>query len=123
MAIVLPAPTVTLGGAFTAGTVLPASEATSIAAGGAVQFANNGAMFLRVVIASVGTTITHVLQRTVEGQVPAAFTQVLSTTTAYIFPPYSPSDFNDVNGLVNLSFSGTPTGATAGLYFVPAWRT
>lgn len=123
MAINIPAPTVTLGGTPAAGTVLPASEATSIAAGGAALLANNGAMFLRIVVASVGTTVTFTLNRTVEGQLPAAFTQVLSTSTAYIFGPFSPSDFNDTNGNLDISFSGTPTGATAGAYFVPSWRT
>lgn len=122
--LTLPAPTITLGGTFSAGTVLPATEPGVMVTGNTgFQFANNGAMFLRMVVAVAGTaTATFNLSKTVEGQIPAPFTQVLANSTAYIFGPFSPSDFNDVNGLVQVTWPFV-AGNTAGLYFIPGWRT
>jgi hypothetical protein len=122
--LALPAPTVTLGGTFSAGTVLPATEPNAMVAGNTgLSFANNGAMFLRLVVAVAGTaTATFNLAKTVEGQLPAPFSQVLANSTPYIYGPFSPSDFNDANGLVQVTWPFV-SGNTAGLYFIPGWRT
>jgi hypothetical protein len=122
--LALPAPTVTLGGVFSAGTVLPATEPNAMVSGNTgLSFVNNGAMFLRLVVAGGGAgTVTFNLSKTVEGQIPAPFTQALANSTAYIYGPFSPSDFNDVNGLVQVTWAFV-TGNTAGLYFIPGWRT
>jgi hypothetical protein len=120
----LTAPTLPIGGSLTAGLVLPVSETNTFVAGNTgCSFANNGAILIRFVVGSSGTgTVSFNLQRTVEGQLPAAFTQVLANSTNYIFGPFSPSDFNDVNGLVQVTFPYA-SGNTVGLYTLPGIRT
>ena len=120
----LPAATVSIGGAFTAGTVLPAAEPNAMVSGNTgLSFANNGAVLLRLVAgASAPGTVSFNLSRTVEGQLPAAFSQTLAINTAYLYGPFSPSDFNDVNGLVQVTWAFV-TGCSAGLYLLPGWRT
>jgi hypothetical protein len=102
------------------GLVLPAAGVTSIAGTTGVQFANNGQMFLYLTIGSATTTLTMSLGRTVEGQAPAPFTQALSTSTNYLFGPWSPTDFTatDGSGLTYFTMSGALTGSAASLYLL-----
>jgi hypothetical protein len=114
----LPAPTLFLGPGPGAGLVLPAAEGTSVAAFTGVNFANNGATLLRIVVGASGTVTLNILfSRTVDGALPAALTVVLANSTTYILGPWGPSNYNDGSGLIQMDFTGTPTGDTAGLYF------
>jgi hypothetical protein len=120
----LPAATVNIGGGPSAGTVLPANEATNLTGFTGVNFANNGAILLRIVVGASGVgNVTFNFSRTTEGQLPAPFVVAVSNSTTYIFGPFSPSDFNDASGLIQIDKSGTVTGDSAGLYLLPGWRT
>jgi hypothetical protein len=117
----LPAPTLAIAQG-PVGTVLPAAEATSLATFTGLNFANNGAVLLRVVVGASGAgTITFNFQRTTEGQLPAAFTAALANSNAYLFGPFSVADFNDTNGLIQIDLT-VVTGNTAGLYSLPTAR-
>jgi hypothetical protein len=120
----LPAPTVNLSGGANAGTILPATEPTNLTGFTGVNFVNNGAVVLRLVVGASGVgNITFNFTRTTEGQLPAPFVVAVANSTTYLFGPFSPSDFNDVNGLIQIDKSGTVTGDSAGLYILPGWRT
>jgi len=120
--VALPAPTITLG-AGPAGTILPAAEPTSLNTFTGFSFVNNGAILVRLVVGASGVgNVTFNFQKTVEGQLPAAFVTAVANTTVYIFGPFSVQDFNDANGLCQFDKSGTVTGDTVGLYFAPAAR-
>jgi len=126
--LVLAAPTVQIGSA-SGGTpgplvatpnALPAAE-TSIAANAGFSFPNNGAVILRVVTGTVVGTLTFLLQKTTEGQTPAGFvvSGSLVASTGYLWGPFSPSDFNDVNGLFQATWTGF-TGGSVGVYVLPS---
>ena len=120
--LALAAPSVAIASGNALGTVLPAAE-TSMAANAGFSFPNNGGVLLRVVIGSAGAgNLSLVVQKTVEGQTPAAIVLALSNSTTYIFGPFSPSDFNDVNGLFQGLLS-VPTGNSVGVYSLPPQRT
>jgi hypothetical protein len=120
----LPAATVSIGGGASAGTILPATEPTNLTGFTGVNFANNGAVLLRLVVGAAGVgNVTFNFSRTTEGQLPAPFVVAVANSTSYIFGPFSPSDFNDANGLIQIDKSGTVTGDSAGLYLLPGWRT
>jgi hypothetical protein len=125
--LALAAPTVQIGSA-SGGTpgalvstpnILPTSE-TSLASNTGFSFPNNGAVLLRVCIGASGAgNLGFVLQRQVEGQAATAFTIAVANSTNYLFGPFSPNDFNDVNGL----FQGTlsvQTGNSVGVYILPS---
>jgi hypothetical protein len=119
----LPAATVSIAGGPNSGTILPAAEPTSLATFTGLNFANNGAVLLRVVVGAAGAgNLTVNFTRTTEGQLPAAFVTALANSNTYIFGPFSPSDLNDGNGLVQIDMS-VVTGNTAGLYTLPTART
>lgn len=123
MAVVpLPAATTNISQAMTGSpTPLPASEATSIAAATGVTFPNNGAVLLRLVLGAITPTISFLFERGVLGQlIGTALTTSSALTSAgvYIFGPFQPSVYNDVNGLVNFTLS-VYTGSSAGIYFLP----
>lgn len=121
MAVALPAATANITTSFTSPTQLPASEPNSIAAGGGVTFPNNGAVLLRLVLGAITPTISFLFERGVLGQlVGTALTTSSALTSAgiYIFGPFQPSVYNDVNGLVNFTLS-VYTGSSAGIYFLP----
>jgi len=126
MAVALPAATLAITTNMT-GTAaqLPASE-TSIAAGGGVTFPNNGAIVLRIVIGAAGATVVNFLnERPVLGQLVGTIlftTSSLANNGIYLFGPFQPSIFNDVNGLVNFTMV-TYTGNSAGVYTLPGWVT
>jgi hypothetical protein len=116
--LALSAPVTAIAGGPNSGTVLPATE-TSMASNAGFSFPNNGATLVRIVIGSAGAgNVTFNFQRTVEGQLPAAFVVALSNSTTYIFGPFPPSDFNDANGLVQALLS-VPTGNSVGVYSLP----
>lgn len=125
MALAISAPAVSLsgipGGGAIAGLVLPASEANAIAANTQANFPNNGAVLLRIVMSTTAATADFQIQKQVLGYTPpvTTITQALSASTTYIFGPFSPSTFNDANGLCWVTFSVSPTGATLGVYSVP----
>jgi|SRR5215469_14083424 len=126
MAITLPAPTLSIVSAIASPTALPTAEATSLTAGGGVNFANNGAILLRVCVGSSTTTLSALLQRSIEGFLAGSTlytTGTLAISTNYIFGPFSPSDLNDANGNFNFTLSVYTGGITAGLYKLPGWVT
>jgi hypothetical protein len=108
------------GGGGIVGIALPAAE-TAMAANTGFTVPNNGAIIVRVVIGAAGTgTIQFICQKTIEGVLLpiTAFQQVLSNSTIYFFGPFRPSEFNDVNGLLNANMS-VPTGNSVGAYILP----
>lgn len=130
--LALAAPTVPIGSLAGSGggasvatpNLLPAAE-TLLAANTGFSFPNNGSVLLRIVTGTTIGVITFLPQRTVEGNLPAGFVvttlNALSISTPYLWGPFSPGDFNDVNGL----FQGTWTGNTAGsvgVYILPSSR-
>jgi hypothetical protein len=125
MAVALPAATANISTSMTTPTQLPASE-TSISAGGGVSFPNNGAVLLRVVIGAAGTgTLSFLNERPTLGQLVGTVlftTSALANNGIYIFGPFQPSIFNDVNGLAQFTMS-VYTGNSAGVYFLPGWVT
>jgi hypothetical protein len=117
--VTIPPATLSIAGPTTA-TVLPTAEATSLATFTGFQFVNNGAVLIRVVVGASGVgTLTVNFQRLVEGQLPAAFTIAVANSTTYLIGPYRPSDLADVNSITYIDKSGTVTGDTVGLYFLP----
>lgn len=126
MAVALPAATTNITQAMTGSpTPLPASETTSIAAGGGVTFPNNGAVLLRLVLGAITPTISFLFERGVLGQlIGQALTTsgALTSSGVYLFGPFQPSVYNDTNGLVNFTLS-VYTGSSAGVYFLPGWVT
>jgi hypothetical protein len=121
MAVALPAATTNITTSMTSPTQLPASENT-IAAGGGVTFPNNGAVLLRVVIGAAGTgTLSFLFERGVLGALvgTALFTtSALANNGVFLFGPFQPSVYNDVNGNANFTMS-VYTGNSAGIYFLP----
>jgi hypothetical protein len=108
----------TPGPLIATGLILPAAE-TALGANTGCTFPNNGAVIFRAVIGGAGAgNITFVLNRTVEGQVPAAFVVAVANSTSYLFGPFSPADFNDANGNVDANFS-VQTGNSVGVYILP----
>jgi len=121
MAVALPAATANITTSFTSPTQLPASEPTSIAAGGGVTFPNNGAILLRLVLGAITPTISFLFERGVLGSLigtPLFTSGALTSSGVYLFGPFQPSVYNDTNGLVNFTLS-VYTGSTAGTYFLP----
>lgn len=122
--LALAAPTTAItgppGGGGITGIVLPAAE-TSLGTNTGFTVPNNGAVLVRVVVGAAGTgTIQFVCQKTIEGvslQL-TAFQQTLANSTVYIFGPFRPSEFNDVNGLLNANLS-VVTGNSVGAYILP----
>jgi hypothetical protein len=127
--LVLAAPTVPIGSLSGSGggpnvatpNLLPAAE-NALTGFTGFSFPNNGAVILRVVVGVAGAgTLTFTVQRTVEGQLPAALTYTLVNSTAPLFGPFSPGDFNDVNGLFQATMS-VVTGNSVGVYQLPTSR-
>jgi hypothetical protein len=109
------------GAGAIAGLVLPASEAGTLTGNTGLTVPNNGAVLVRIVIGSAGTgTAQFVCQKLIDGAVlpVTTFTQVLANSTAYIFGPFKPSEWNDVNGLLNINLPSA-TGNSAGAYLIP----
>jgi hypothetical protein len=106
------------GGAIT-GYTLPTAE-TSTSGDSGASVANNGAILVRAVCTTNGT-LSFTCQKLVEGGAIAAtvFQQSL-TAGSYIFGPFKPSEFNDANGLLQMTgtfFGGS--GNTIGAYVLP----
>jgi hypothetical protein len=118
----LPAATLNITTLLTTPAALPAAEATTLTGATGFSFANNGATVLRVVMGAAGTgTLSFLFQRGVLGQLigTALFTtSALANNGVYLFGPFQPSIYNDVNGLVQCTMS-VFTGNTAGIYFLP----
>ncbi|SRR5216684_1904337 len=124
--LALPAPTLPIG-SLAGGTpgplvatpnILPAAE-TALGANTGFSFPNNGAVILRVVVGAAGAgNLTLVVQKTTEGQVPAAFVIAVANSTVLLLGPFSPADFNDVNGLLQATMS-VQTGNSVGVYQLP----
>jgi hypothetical protein len=120
MARVALTPTNLLG---TAGLVLPATGAQTLATFTGVSFTNNGLMFLYIVVGSSGAgNLTQNFGPTTEGSVTAPVVKALANSTNYLLGPWSPTDFTapDGTGLTYLDFS-VVTGNSVTLYqLVPA---
>lgn len=97
---------------------LPAAGVQSLATFTGVAFANNGLMFLYVVVGVAGAgNVTYNFGRTVEGQFPAPVVVALANSTNYLLGPWSPTDFTaqDGTGLTYFDFS-VVTGNSVTLY-------
>lgn len=125
--VALVAPTVpigslsgSLGGAnMMVPNILPAAEATSLATFTGFSFPNNGAVILRVVTGGSGAcTLSFNLTRLVEGELPAVDTYAQASSVSALFGPFSPADYNDINGLVQCAVS-VVTGNSVGVYQLP----
>lgn len=123
--LALSAPTTSLsgppGGGGIAGIVLPAAEAGVLTTFAGFSVPNNGAVLVRVCVGSAGTgTLSFICQKTIEGALIATtvFSQVVANSTSYIFGPFRPSEFNDVNGLLQATIS-VVTANTVGVYILP----
>jgi hypothetical protein len=91
-----------------------------------IQFPNNGAVLLHLIIAGADTPVLQPLVETnailgVSLLASAAFTtSATSTGHQYLFGPFSPRVFNDANGLVNITVTGTVSSSSfAGLLTLP----
>jgi hypothetical protein len=116
----IPVATVPISGGPSAGTVLPAAEATVLGANVGAQFVNNGAVVLRWVVGSGGVgSLSVAFQRTVEGQVPAPEVIAVANSGVYLIGPFSPTNHNDTNSLCYVTKTGTATLDSVGLYFLP----
>lgn len=121
--VALPAPTLFLGPGPGASLILPAAEATSLNTFTGVSFPNNGAIVLRLVVGASGVgNVTVLFTRGIDGVTPTATPISVANSTVYILGPWGPSNYNDANGIIQIDKSGTVTGDTAGLYFVPLAR-
>jgi hypothetical protein len=131
-ALALAAPTVPIGSLSGSGggptvanpNLLPAAE-TSIGANTGFSFPNNGAVILRLITGTVVGVLTFIVQRPVEGSLTPGFvvssTPGLAISSSYLFGPFSPADFNDVNNLFQATWTGF-TGGSVGVYQLPASR-
>lgn len=124
--LALAAPTAPLGASPGAGTiaglVLPAAEANALATFTGFSVPNNGSVLVRVTIGVAGAgNISFLEQKAIEGATlpSATFQQAVANSTAYIFGPFRPSEFNDVNGLLQVTLS-VVTGNFVGVYAAPA---
>lgn len=126
-ALALAAPTVPIGSASgsTPGAgvitpnILPAAE-TALTGFTGFTFPNNGAVILRIVIGASGAgNLVFIAQRTIESFAATVTTIAVANSTSYLFGPFSPADFNDVNGLFNATLS-VVTGNSVGVYQLPA---
>lgn len=111
-------------GAIT-GVTLAAQEANTLATYAGFSVPNNGSVLVRITVGAAGAgNVAFICQKTVYGASVAAtsFLQALSNSTAYIFGPFSPSNFNDVNGLLQVTLS-VVTGNYCGVYYLPGWVT
>ena len=114
--LALPAATVVLGGR-NAGVLLPAAE-TAVGSNAGFSIPNNGRTLIRIVMGASGAgNLSLVLQRTVEGQVPPPFVVALANSGQYFFGPFSQTDFNDANGLLQCLMS-VATGNSVGGYLL-----
>ena len=108
------------GGGGITGLILPAAE-TALTGFTGFTVPNNGSVLVRVVIGAAGAgTIQFVCQKSIEGvAMPlTAFQQSLANSTVYLFGPFRPSEFNDVNNLLNANLS-VVTGNSVGAYILP----
>jgi hypothetical protein len=102
----------------TAGMVLGASGAQTLATFSGVQFTNNGELFLAVYVGSSGAgNFTQKFGRGIEGVIPDPIVVALANSTNYLFGPWDPGDFTqqDGTGLTTFDFS-VVTGNSVTLY-------
>jgi hypothetical protein len=98
----------TLTVASVARTLTPIAAVAAAAGGDA--FANSGQEFVYINNASVGAiTVTAVVQRQIDGITPAGKAIVVPATSAAVFGPFNPADYNDTTGKVSLTYSGVTT--------------
>jgi|SRR5580698_378222 hypothetical protein len=108
-------------------TLLPTTySAQTLASVTLIQFANNGATLLHLVVAGSDTPVLNVLIETtailgVSLVASTAFqTSAMATGKQYLYGPFSPRTFNDVNGNVNIAVTGTTSSSSyAGLLTLP----
>lgn len=119
----LPAATVSIGpGPGTTGTILPAAEATSLATFTGLNFVNNGATLLRLVVGASGAgNLTIYFTRSIDGAAVGSWVVPVANSTTYLLGPWGPSNYNDASGLIQMDIS-VVTGNTAGLYILPGAR-
>lgn len=122
--VTLPAATVSIApGPGASGTILPAAEPTSLATFTGLNFANNGATLLRVVVGASGAgNLTIFFTRSIDGAAVGSWVVALANSTVYLLGPWGPSNYNDASGLIQMDMS-VVTGNTAGLYSLPGART
>lgn len=122
LALAAPTTAISLGpasGAIT-GVILPASE-TSLATFAGFSVPNNGAVLVHVVVGVSGAgNLAFICQKTIfGGSIPSTVFQIaLVASTSYLFGPFSPSNFNDANGLLQATIS-VVTGNSVGVYQLP----
>jgi hypothetical protein len=100
--------------------ILPAAEAGVLTGNTGFTFPNNGAVLLRLCVGVAGAgNVTFLTQRTIESFGATIPPIAVVNSTNYLWGPFSPADFNDVNGLFNANIS-VVTGNTVGVYQLPA---
>lgn len=93
-----------------AGTTL----ATASAAGGGDSFLNTGTEMLYVANGGVGSiTVTIAVQTTVDGQAVPGRTVTVSNGVTKLIGPFPTPNYNDANGLVQISYSGVTSVTVA----------
>jgi len=123
--IALTAPTTAIalgpaGGTIT-GVVLPTQETNSLATYTGFSVPNNGAVLIRVTIGAAGAgNLAFICQQKLFGALLATttFQTAVANSTSYILGPFSPSSFNDANGLLQATLS-VVTGNYVGVYQLP----
>lgn len=95
-------------------------EAAFVAcSGGGDYFQNDGRCILEINNASVGDiTVTIATQKTVDGKAVADDAVVITAGERRHIGPFPPGIYNDVNGRVQLTYSGVTT-LTAAIIRVP----
>jgi hypothetical protein len=84
---------------------------------GGDSFANTGAQFVVINNALGGAlTVTYVLQGKVDGQSATSKTMVIAAGKLAIGGPFPAAYYNDVNGLMNFTYSPTPTACKIGAF-------
>ena len=101
------------------GLVLPTAEAQSLATFTGFAVPNNGTAMVRLVVGAAGAgTVTLAVQRLLEGSASPGVTFAVVNSTNYLWGPFSPADFNDINGLLQFSIT-VVTGNSVGAYQLP----
>jgi hypothetical protein len=107
------------GAAIVTPNILPAAEPGVLTGMTGWTFPNNGAVLVRLVVGAAGAgNVTFLTQRTIESFGATVGAIAVANSTNYIWGPFSPGDFNDANGLVNINIS-VVAGNTVGVYILP----
>ena len=98
----------TLTVASVARTLTPIAAVAAAAGGDA--FANSGQEFLYIANGSgASITVTAAIQKAIDGVTPAGKSIIVPATSAAVFGPFNPADYNDNTGKVTITYSGVTT--------------